>query len=175
MIHGAHTILYAKDADAARAFFRDVLGYASVDAGQGWLIFALPPGEIGIHPAEGNEHGRHELYFMCDDVDATRRDLERRGVRFTAPVSDYGWGIMTRFEIPGGGEIGLYQPRHETAITPLGVPRKPAAKRSRGTRSRPASRASKPSARGKASARGAASRGSKGGRKGAAARKRAKR
>jgi catechol 2,3-dioxygenase-like lactoylglutathione lyase family enzyme len=115
MIIGAHAIVYAKEADAARTFFRDVLGFSAVDAGDGWLIFALPPAELGIHPADG-EGTKHELYLMCDDIEATKRDLEARGVEFTRPVSDEGWGLLTAIKIPGGGEMGIYQPRHPTAI-----------------------------------------------------------
>lgn len=116
MINGAHAIVYTKDATAARAFFRDVLGFASVDAGKGWLIFALPPAEMGVHPADDDEdNGRHELYFTCDDVKKTVEELKRKGVEFTGPISDQGWGLLTSLKIPGGGEIGLYQPRHPVA------------------------------------------------------------
>src|ERR1043165_5347755 len=116
MINGAHTIIYAEDAEKARAFFRDVLGWASVDAGRGWLIFALPPGEVAAHPAEGpGESGRHELYLMCDDLPKTMAELTAKGVEFTMPATDQGYGIVTRLKIPGGGEIGLYQPQHPVA------------------------------------------------------------
>jgi len=110
MITGAHTIIYTADADADRAFFRDVLGFPAVDAGQGWLIFALPPAELAAHPSQ--EPGRHELYLMCDDIEATVADLEGKGVEFTGPVSDQGFGLLTSLELPGGGELGLYEPRH---------------------------------------------------------------
>src|SRR5690242_7817792 len=113
MITGVHAIVYSKDAEKAHAFFRDVLKYPSVDAGHGWLIFALPPAEIAAHPAETSEH--HELYFMCDDVEKTVAELKRKGVEFTGPVVDHGWGLLTTLKIPGGGEIGLYQPRHPIA------------------------------------------------------------
>jgi predicted enzyme related to lactoylglutathione lyase len=116
MIVGAHSIIYAEDAERVRAFFRDVLGYPYVDAHEGWLIFKLPPGELGIHPAEAAESGRHELYLMCDDIDATVKDLEGKGVEFTGPVTDAGFGRLTSLRIPGGGELGLYQPRHPLAI-----------------------------------------------------------
>jgi catechol 2,3-dioxygenase-like lactoylglutathione lyase family enzyme len=114
MIVGAHTVVFADDAEAARAFFADVLGLRAVDAGGGWLIFALPPAELACHPAEG-ESGRHELFLMCDDLDATIADLEAKGVEFVAPISDEAWGRVTRLRVPGGGELGLYQPRHPTA------------------------------------------------------------
>jgi catechol 2,3-dioxygenase-like lactoylglutathione lyase family enzyme len=113
VIAGAHTIVYADDADAARAFFRDVLGFEGVDAGDGWLIFALPPSELAVHPAGD---GGHELFFMCHDIEATVEELSARGVRFTSPVSDEGWGLLTRFRVPGAGEIGLYQPRHPSPL-----------------------------------------------------------
>ena len=93
MITGAHTILYSPDADALRAFFRDVLGFPSVDAGGGWLIFALPPAELAAHPADAG--GRHELYLMCDEIEATVADLKAKGVEFTAPVSDEAFGRLT--------------------------------------------------------------------------------
>ena len=113
MIAGAHTIVYADDADAARAFFRDVLGFEAVDAGDGWLIFALPPGELAVHPGSD---GGHELFFMCHDIEATVDELRGRGVEFASPVSDEGWGLLTRFRVPGAGEIGLYQPRHPSPL-----------------------------------------------------------
>ncbi|MBV8086022.1 MAG: VOC family protein [Chloroflexi bacterium] len=113
MITGVHNVIYTKDADADRAFFRDVLGLDSVDAGHGWLIFALPPAELGIHPAEAEQH---EMFLMCDDIAATRAELEGKGVRFMADVTQAGFGAMTRFQLPGGGELALYQPRHPTAI-----------------------------------------------------------
>lgn len=113
MINGAHAIIYAQDADKARAFFRDVLKFPHVDAGQGWLIFALPPAEVGVHPIDdGQESGRCELYFMCDDVEKTVAELKAKGVEFTSPVTDHGWGLLTMLKVPGAKEIGLYQPRH---------------------------------------------------------------
>lgn len=113
MINGVHALIYANDPGKARSFFRDVLGFKSVDAGHGWLIFALPPAELGIHPAEGETY--HEFYLMCDDLVGTVAELAQKGVRCT-PVSQAGFGLTTSFEIPGGGKIGLYQPRHATAI-----------------------------------------------------------
>ena len=110
MITGAHAIVYSRDADADRAFFRDVLGFPSVDAGGGWLIFALPPAELAAHPADAS--GRHELYLMCDEIESTVADLQAKGVEFTAPVSDQGFGRLTSLKLPGGGELGLYEPRH---------------------------------------------------------------
>jgi len=113
MISGAHTILYAKDPERARAFFKDVLGLPSVDAGRGWLIFALPPAEIAAHPAEEPAASGHcELYLMCDDLAATMKELAQRGAVFTAPISEQRWGLLTRLSVPGAGEVGLYQPKH---------------------------------------------------------------
>jgi catechol 2,3-dioxygenase-like lactoylglutathione lyase family enzyme len=110
MIDGAHVTIFAEDADAARAFVRDVLELDCVDAGGGWLIFALPASEVAFHPSDRS--GPHELYLMCDDVEATVAELERKGAEITAPVSDEGFGLMARFRIPGAGDIGLYEPRH---------------------------------------------------------------
>jgi catechol 2,3-dioxygenase-like lactoylglutathione lyase family enzyme len=114
MINGAHTIIYTQDADALRAFLRDVLELRNVDAGGGWLIFALPPGEIAAHPTD--EAGHQELYFMCDDIEGTVEDLKGKGVEFSGPISDEGFGLMTAMKVPGGGEIGLYEPRHPTPL-----------------------------------------------------------
>jgi predicted enzyme related to lactoylglutathione lyase len=116
MITGAHAIVFSEDAKAARAFFADVLDLRSVDAGGGWLIFALPPAELACHPTEPDDSGRHELYLMCDDIEATVAELEAKGVEFTTPIVDAGFGRMTRLRVPGGGELGLYQPAHPTAL-----------------------------------------------------------
>jgi catechol 2,3-dioxygenase-like lactoylglutathione lyase family enzyme len=113
MIFGAHVIVYSKDGDADRRFLRDVLGFSSVDAGHGWLIFALPPGELAVHPAE--ENGKHELYFMCDDLKAEMAALAAKGVQ-CSEVHNERWGSITKIGLPGGGQIGLYEPRHPVAI-----------------------------------------------------------
>ena len=113
MIYGAHTILYSKDAEADRAFLRDVLGLSWVDAGHGWLIFALPPGEAAFHPAE--ENGSHELYFMCDSLKSEMAALGKKGVK-CSKVEEARWGSITKMKLPGGGVIGLYQPKHPTAL-----------------------------------------------------------
>jgi catechol 2,3-dioxygenase-like lactoylglutathione lyase family enzyme len=113
MIHGAHIIIYSKDAEADRAFFRDVLGFKSVDAGHGWLIFALPPAEAAFHPS--GENGVHELYLMCDDLKAEMASLAEKGVS-CSEVHEQRWGSITKIRLPGGGEIGLYQPKHPTAL-----------------------------------------------------------
>ena len=116
MIFGAHVILYSSDAAADRAFLRDVMGLASVDAGHGWLIFALPPAEVAVHPAEENDG--HELYFMCDDLKAEISVLAEKGVR-CSEVQQARWGSIVKIQLPGGGEVGLYEPRHPTALTIL--------------------------------------------------------
>jgi catechol 2,3-dioxygenase-like lactoylglutathione lyase family enzyme len=113
MIFGAHVIVYSKDAEADRAFLRDVLGFESVDAGHGWLIFALPPAEVAVHPDEKN--GRHELYFMTDDLRAEMSALEKKGVRCSA-VEEARWGSITMLRLPGGGDVGLYQPKHPSPL-----------------------------------------------------------
>jgi len=104
--------MYSRDAEADRRFFRDVLGYQHVDAGGGWLIFKLPPAEVAIHPTDGEE--AHELFLMCDDVKATISELTAKGVELT-PVSEERWGLRTSLTLPGGGELGLYEPRHPRA------------------------------------------------------------
>ena len=109
MIIGAHSIIYSKDPDADRAFLRDVLAFPSVDVGHGWLIFGLPPAEVAVHPSEENDV--HEFYLMCDDVHALIADMEKRGV-VCGPIHDQGWGVLTHVILPGGGKLGIYQPRH---------------------------------------------------------------
>ena len=113
MISGIHAIIYSKQADRLRQFFRDSLKLPSVDAGQGWLVFALPPAELGIHP---DEDSYHELYLMCDDIQATTELLKANKVELATPIADRGWGLVTRLKLPSGDEIGLYQPKHPTAI-----------------------------------------------------------
>jgi len=113
MIFGAHVILYSRDAAADRAFLRDVLGFSSVDAGHGWLIFALPPAEVAVHPAEEND--RPELYFMCSDLRAEISALAEKAVQ-CSEVQEARWGSIVKIRLPGGGDIGLYQPRHPTAL-----------------------------------------------------------
>jgi catechol 2,3-dioxygenase-like lactoylglutathione lyase family enzyme len=115
MITGVHAVIFTADADADRAFFRDVLEFPFVDAGGGWLIFALPPAELAAHPAdEGDEQ---KLYLMCDDIRATIDDLTVKGVAFDRPVTDEGFGLLTTIRLPGGGELGLYEPRHPTPLS----------------------------------------------------------
>ena len=110
MFNGAHVVIYSTDAEADRVFMRDVLGLANVDVGGGWLIFALPPAEAAFHPHGSSQ--AHELYLMCDDVVKTKEVLLAAGVKSTDLV-DEGWGILSSFQLPGGGSVGYYQPRHE--------------------------------------------------------------
>ena len=109
MITGAHSIIYSVDPDADRAFLRDVLGLTHVDVGGGWLIFGLPPAEVAVHPSDSNDV--HEFYLMCDDVAAFVTEMQAHGIA-CAPVQDQGWGLLTRLTLPGGGRLGVYQPRH---------------------------------------------------------------
>lgn len=122
MIIGTHLLLYSRDPEADRAFFRDVLGFAHVDAGGGWLIFALPPAELGVHPAEKNltqAHAEHDLaagtlYLLCSPLDATLRDLAAKGVGHTE-LREAEWGVATSIRLPGGASLGLYEPKHVLA------------------------------------------------------------
>ena len=117
MIRGMHAMFYSSQADELRAFIRDKLGFSGTDVGGGWLIFDAPEADLGVHPTEGSDpvSGTADVSFYCDDIDTTMRELRTRGVEFTQPVSDQGWGLLTALRIPGGGELGLYEPRHPTA------------------------------------------------------------
>ena len=141
-IAGAHVIIYSADADADRAFLRDVLGFPHVDVGSGWLIFALPASEVAIHPAE--KGGVHTLYLMVDDVTAFVARMADRGVTCSAP-QDQGWGVLTQLSLPGGGELGIYEPRHARPTWPEAPKaRKPKARKSpkaKSAKRRPARRA----------------------------------
>ena len=108
MINGAHAIIYSKDADADRAFLRDVLGFPNVDVGGGWLIFGLPPSEVAVHPGTNNEH---EFFLMCDDVEALIADMKKRKVK-CGPIHEERWGRLTEVSLPGGGKLGIYEPKH---------------------------------------------------------------
>lgn len=114
MISGVHALLHSRNADDVRAFFRDTLEWRSVGAGRGWLIFAMPPAELAVHPTE--DEPRCELYLMCDDLAATMSALKQKGVEFSQPVSEQGWGSVTAIRLPDDSEIGLYQPHHPTAL-----------------------------------------------------------
>ena len=144
MITGAHSIIYSKDPDRDRAFLRDVLELRGVDVGGGWLIFGLPPSEVAVHPSEKND--LHELYLLCDDVEAFVGAMEAHEIACT-PVSDQGWGLLTTPTLPGGGKLGVYEPRH--ARPEPAAPKKKAAKK---TRARPASKA-KPAKKAKKAAK----------------------
>jgi catechol 2,3-dioxygenase-like lactoylglutathione lyase family enzyme len=112
VIVGSHVIVFSRDPEADRAFFADVLGRPHVDAGGGWLIFNLPPAEVAMHPSEGSTG--YELYLMCDDLEATIDDLRSKGVD-VADIHEERWGRVTHFQLPGGGEVGMYEPRHPLA------------------------------------------------------------
>ena len=148
MLIGAHAVLYSADAAADRAFLRDVLRLSGVDAGEGWLIFGLPPAEIAVHPAEG-EAGEHELFFMCADVEAFRDAMRAVGIACAA-VEDQRWGRLTHLPLPGGGRIGVYEPRHVRPHAQPGAVKRTAAKRPKRAgraASQPATRARRASAR----------------------------
>lgn len=123
MIIGAHFLLHSRDPEADRGFFRDILGFPSVNVGHGWLIFGLPPAEAAIHPIDAGAASPHAakemleavLYLMCDDLNASVAELQRKNVTCTA-IQETNWGILTRIPLPSGGSIGLYQPKHETAL-----------------------------------------------------------
>jgi catechol 2,3-dioxygenase-like lactoylglutathione lyase family enzyme len=116
MITGMHAIVFSAEAEKTRAFFADVLGLSAVDAGGGWLIFALPPAELAIHPADGE--GRHQLYLMCDDIHATLAELQGKGAEVAQDVSDEGWGLLAAVRLPDGSEFPIYEPRHASPIRP---------------------------------------------------------
>jgi hypothetical protein len=119
-IIGAHMLLYTPEAEALRATLRDVFGFVCVDSGDGWLIFALPPSELGVHPAEGPNYeagARHQISFMCDNIEATVAELRSKGIRIDGDPEDEGWGIAVTMILPGGVEVLLYEPRHKMAIT----------------------------------------------------------
>jgi hypothetical protein len=119
MIVGAHSIIYSKQPEADRAFLRDALGLPGVDVGEGWLIFGLPPAEVAVHPSSENDV--HELYFMCDDITGFVGGMKKRGIA-CGPVLDRGWGLLTELTLPGGGKLGVYQPRHARP-EPMAAPR----------------------------------------------------
>jgi hypothetical protein len=150
MINGAHVIIYSKSSDADRAFLRDIVQLTHVDVGGGWLIFGLPPSEVAVHPAE--DGGRHELYLMCDDIGRFCEQMALHGVETTA-VQNAGWGLLTQVTLPGGGKLGVYQPRHARP-EPMGAPKaattaktapKAAAKKAQ-SKAKPASRPAAPRA-----------------------------
>ena len=114
MIRGIHAMFYSTDAEATRAFIRDKLGFPFTDVGDGWLIFDAPEGDLGVHPTfEHVPDPIHEISFYCDDVEATKAELEAKGVEFATPIEDQGFGLVTRMRMPGGVELTLYQPKYE--------------------------------------------------------------
>jgi catechol 2,3-dioxygenase-like lactoylglutathione lyase family enzyme len=118
-ISGAHVLIYSRDPEADRGLFKDVLGLDSVDSGGGWLIFALPPAEVAIHPTEETEH--HVLYLLCEDIEATAKALERKGVSLKRPFDEPRWGRVTELTLPSGARIGLYEPKHPLAHSKTGA------------------------------------------------------
>jgi hypothetical protein len=138
MINGAHSIIYSNNPESDRAFLRDILKLPSVDVGGGWLIFGLPPAEIAVHPSDSN--GVHEVYFMCDDVAAFIAEMQTHGVD-CGPVQNQGWGLLTEVSLPGGGKVGVYQPRHARppAMT-VKAKRKAKAKKKAAPKKKPAPR-----------------------------------
>jgi catechol 2,3-dioxygenase-like lactoylglutathione lyase family enzyme len=123
MITAAHLIAFGEDAEAARAFFRDVLELRSVDAGDGWLIFALPPAELAVHPGTGwgEREGGHRLFLVCDEIERTIAELRQKGAEFTTEIEDEGWGLITMLKVPGHGDVGLYQPTHPSPLEGVGT------------------------------------------------------
>jgi catechol 2,3-dioxygenase-like lactoylglutathione lyase family enzyme len=115
LINGAHIVIYTKDSEADRAFFRDVLEFSSVDAGHGWLIFAMPPLEAAFHDSRSNDH--HELYLMCDDIAATLKVLRAKNVK-VSEVNEERWGKLASLTLPGGGKLGIYEPKHPSPLKP---------------------------------------------------------
>ena len=145
-VTGAHMIIYSANGDADRAFLRDVLGFPHVDVGHGWLIFALPPSEIAIHPSE--KSGEHEIYLMVDDISAFVASMAERGVRCTEP-RDQRWGVLTSVSLPGGGALGVYEPRHAKPTRSEPQRRKAAKSRKQPAKRRVAIKRSKPTRRGR--------------------------
>jgi hypothetical protein len=135
MIIGAHSIIYSTNPDADRAFLRDVLKLTNVDVGDGWLIFGLPPAEVAVHPADKNDV--HEFYLMCDDVEALVAEMKKNAIA-CGPVQNRGWGLLTHLTLPGGGQLGIYQPRH--ARPKAMSRRKSAKKRAKRAPKKPANR-----------------------------------
>jgi hypothetical protein len=146
MIIGAHTIINSRNADADRVFLRDVLGLAGVDVGGGWLIFGLPPAEVAVHPSDENDV--HEFYLMCDDIEGFVADILKRKIRCD-PIQNLGWGLLTRVVLPGGGRLGIYQPRHARppAFRAGKTAKKPARRPARGPSKRTSGKTSMKKAR----------------------------
>lgn len=123
MINAIHAVIYTKEAEQVRAFLRDTLNLPSVDAGRGWLIFGLPPAELGVHPTNSEaQDGQHQLYLMCDNIEVTAAELQAKGVEITQPITDAGWGKLTALRLPGGKELSLYEPRHPSPLQGYNLP-----------------------------------------------------
>ncbi len=138
MIKGIHGLFYSSDPEATRTFFREQVQLPGSDIGEGWWIFDLPEGDLGVHPVEeDSDAGTHDVSFYCDEIHRTVADLESRGVRFTGPVADHGYGLVTYFEAPGGVRVQLYEPRYRKSGSRKAGPK---AKRSAGTSARAGSR-----------------------------------
>jgi hypothetical protein len=140
MITGAHSIIYSTNAEADRDFLRNVIGLPHVDVGHGWLIFGLPPSEVAVHPSDTN--GKHELYFMCHDVEALVENMRSRSIE-TAPIQDQGWGLVTEITLPGGGKLPIYEPRHPRPEAATAARRK-ASKKKTAKKKASASKTAKP-------------------------------
>ncbi|HUI71117.1 MAG TPA: extradiol dioxygenase [Spirochaetia bacterium] len=148
MIYGAHALVYSRAPEETRAILEKVLTGNKVDAGGGWLIFALPPAEIAVHPTDGAP--RHDLYLMCQDIEETIQELREKGVKFSKPVSEVSWGRTCAIALPGGGELGLYQPRHPTALarpSKAGAKSRAKAAKASGRKPRPSASKSRASRR----------------------------
>lgn len=145
MVIGAHSIIYSKNPDADRTFLRDVLALPNVDVGGGWLIFGLPPAEVAVHPADEND--RHEFYLMCDEVEAFVAEMNGQGIR-CGPIQNQGWGLLTQLTLPGGGTLGVYQPRHARPPQ-IALRRTSRRKAATASKRRSAKRASRSAGRGK--------------------------
>ena len=138
MIKAVHTMLFTREAAATRRFLREVLKLHHVDAGGGWLIFALPPAEMGVHPVEGADKPHHQIYLMCDDIERTIDDLKKKGVKFKGGIQNQGWGVLATMVMPGGEEMPLYEPRHPSPVMKLKS--RAAAKKKRPSKARASSK-----------------------------------
>jgi len=141
MITGVHTLIYTKQAEQVREFFKKTLKFPTVDAGRGWLLFALPPAEMGIHPTD--KDGSYDLYLMCDNIEKTVAELTKHGARFPRGITTAGWGKVTAIELPGGLEMGLYEARHPTALGLSAVTKAKGAKKKVAPKKKPAKKKAK--------------------------------
>lgn len=137
MITGSHTIIYSKNAEADRDFLRDVLKLPNVDVGHGWLIFGLPPSEVAVHPSDGND--QHEFYLLCDDVKVLVRTLAEKRIK-CSPIQEERWGSLTKISLPGGGKLGIYQPKHPRPVANANKKNAPSRKPTGQKRRRPSAK-----------------------------------